>query len=253
MRPVDAGLQLDRRQLRLGVGLQQQIDILRGQRCAGGVAAEVDARRLVPAASEEREALVAKDAHGVRAHRAAHDLRAVYTLEREEVSAHVVEHLDGVAVDRVYLVAQFEQRDHWVGIDLRRSVLERVDGKRVAEFGDHQKLAVRGHEVAIDPHDIKHRAEVGVGDLRQRRAVPVVQAPAAGDGQTVKGVVEGDVLARWPAHITQHRDSAASRHADQLRAHHPVAHATPVDAATVGTVFGAGEHYDAIVRAQVLL
>ena len=231
MRAVVAGLQLHAGQLRLGVGRQQFVDLLRGDLGRGGVGPEVDARLLVAPAAKERDLLI-EDAGRKGADAALLDLRAVDALERKSSVADVVEHLDGVAVDRIDLVAQLDQSHHGIGVGLAGAVLQRVDGERVVEVRDHQKLTVGGHPVAIHPAHIDHDAEVGVGVLRERAAVPKPQFASRRDAQQVEGVVERD-LPPVVAHIPQHRYCPVSGHRDELGAHHAIADVVPVDAAAV--------------------
>ena len=169
---VVARLELDARKLRLGVVEQKIVDLLRRDLGGGRIHAEIDAWRFIPPAAEKRDRLDV-DAAGVRPDDAFLDLRAFDALEREELAPDVLEHLDGVAVERVDLVAQLQKRHHGVGVDLGAAILQRVDGGGVSQLSDDQAGAVCRHEIAVDPRDIKHNAEVGVGDLRQRRTVPV--------------------------------------------------------------------------------
>ncbi|OBQ32555.1 MAG: hypothetical protein AN487_22145, partial [Anabaena sp. CRKS33] len=252
VRSVEAGLQFHTGKLRLGVGLQQQIHVLRGQRHTAGVGPEEDAGWLVAPATEERNALISEGAACVCADGAAHDLSAVDALEREETAADVVEHLDGVPVQRIDLVARLEQRNHGIRVDLAGAVLERVHLRRIGQFHDHKEPTVSGHEVAVYPHDIEHRAEIGIGDLDETEGGrPVVQPATGCDGQAVERVVERDIAR--PAHIAQHGNGACAADGDEACAHDPVAHTLPFNTTTVRPGRSGGERHDAISRAQVLL
>jgi hypothetical protein len=159
--------------------------------------------------------------------------------------------LDGVPVQRIDLVAHLQQGLHRVRVDLTAAVLERIHRERVGQVRDHQKLAVRGHPVAVHPHDIQHDAEIRVGVLRQRRGhgVPEEQVAIAGNPQQVERVVQRHLLA-VVAHVAQHRHRARAADGHQLGAHHPVTHAVPVDAAPIRTRARAVAH-DAVCRPQV--
>ena len=173
---------------------------------------------------------------------------AVDALKRKEVAAHVVKHLDGVAVQCVDLVAQLEKRHHRVRVNFGRSVLQRVDLGRVSQFSDNQAGAIGGHEVSIHPHHIKHDAKVWIGHLREC-AVPVVQPTTRRDGQAVKAVVERHQRVGWTSNIAKHSHSSAVGHGHQLGAHDAVADAIPVDAATIHPRAGTVGH-QAIGRTQ---
>ena len=116
--------------MRLGVGQQQLVDLLGADLLGGGRCAHVDAWGFIAATAQKGDALDV-DAAGKGADHALLDLSAINALEREQVAADVVEHLDGVAVQCIDLVAQLEQRHHGVGIDLAGAVLQRVDLGRV--------------------------------------------------------------------------------------------------------------------------
>jgi hypothetical protein len=124
------------------------------------VGPDVDRDALVHAAAHEGDVL-AEDAAGVRAERAFLHLRASDALERKARRSGVVEHLNRVPVQGIDLIAQLEQRLDRIGVGFRRSILERIDSERVVQFCDDKKLAVSGHEVAIDPHHRQSRAEIG--------------------------------------------------------------------------------------------
>ena len=209
------------------------VDFLRGDLLRVGVGADVNPRRLIEAGAQKRHSLCEHTA-GVRAGRAFLDLGAVNALERKEIPAHVVEHLDGVLVQRVNLIAHFQQRHHGVGVHLAAAVLQRVHQQRVRQVGDDQELAVRRHPVAIDPDDINHRTQVRVGVLRQcaGNRIPEEQVAVGGDAQQVKAVVQRRALA-VVSHIAQHRDRARSADRHELAAHHAVQDAVPVDPAPV--------------------
>ena len=246
---VVARLELHARKLRLSVVEQKIVDLLRRDLGGACVDAEIDARRFIAPAAEKSDRL---DVHaaGVRADNALLDLRAFDALKREELAPDVFENLDRVAVERVDLVSQLQKRHHGVGVDLGAAILQRVDGGGIGQLGDDQAGAVRRHEIAVDPRDIKNNAEVGVGDLRQRRAVPVEKIIVARDRQAVEGVVERHEVRA--AHVAEHRHGAIRCDQAELRAHNAVTAALPVDRATVDARPGAVLH-NAIRRAQKAL
>ena len=191
------------------------------------------------------------DAAGVRADAALHDLRAFDALEREARAADVVEDLDRVAVQNADLVAHLQQRDDGIGVSFARSVLQRVDGERVVELGHDEELAVGREEVPVDPDEVDDRSEVGIDVLHERRAVRVVEVPAARDRKLVERVVERH---RLPvvADVADRRHRAERVDAHEERTHHAVERAVPVDAAARDA--GAGSRRDeSVAGAKVRL
>ena len=196
------------------------------------VVADIDAWGFIPATAQEGNA-VDVDAAGLCADHAFLELSAVNACKGEQLAAYVVEHLDGVAVESVDLITELEQGDDWIWVHLGAAVFQGVDDKRVCQFGDDQKLAVGGHEVAVHPHNVQHCAEVWVCHLREGCSTPVVQTPTAGNGQQIKAVVERHFCVDWPTDVAKHGHRAVAGHGHELGAHDSVADTVPVDAATV--------------------
>ena len=234
---VVACFELDLGELRLGVVQQQVVDLLRADLCGGGVGPDVDARRLVAPTAKEGNGFE-EDAGRMGADAPFLNLRTFDGGEREEAAAHVVEHLDGVAVDRVDLVAQAQHRIDWVRVALRCVVGERQRGERVEDVGDEQELPVRRHPVALDPAGVNDPAECGVARQGAGCRVPVPQRVVRHDAKQVEAVVHHDELVVCTTDIPEHRDDVVRGDADELAAHHPVVDAVPVDPAAIRTRAG---------------
>ena len=88
----------------------------------------------------------------MRTNRATLHLRALVPLEWKTGSTNVIEYLDGVPIDGVRFVAQLEQGNHWIRVNLAGPIFQRVNLCRVVQFRDNQRRSVRGHELAITPN-----------------------------------------------------------------------------------------------------
>ena len=103
--------------MRLGVLQQQVVDLLSAGLLGGCRCANVYAWCLVAATAQECNGLD-EDTTSLRSYNALLNLSAFDACEGEKFAAHVVEYLDGVAVESIDLVAQFEQSNYRVRIGL---------------------------------------------------------------------------------------------------------------------------------------
>ena len=115
VRPVVARFEPHACELRLGVGRENLVDLLRRNLARHRVRADVDAGGLVSAAAEEGDLLLVRAARE-GADAALHDLRPLDALEWEADAAHVVEELNRVPVNRSDLVSRLHERDDRVRV-----------------------------------------------------------------------------------------------------------------------------------------
>jgi hypothetical protein len=167
----------------------------------------------------------------VRTKRALHDLRALNPLEREPGRANVVKNLGRVPVDDVSLIPYLHQRLQRIGVGFRRTILQRVNGKRVGQLGDDDKFVVDEHEVAVDPDAVFDLAQIGIGDLGQGCAVIEPRIRLGHDCQLVEAVRHRYAVRAGDG--AYRGNCAILCHGYEIRAHHPVYLTLPEDAAPV--------------------
>ncbi len=95
------------------------------------------------------------------------NLRALDALKREKITADVIEYLNGMAVHGIDLATNLQQAFHWVRVCFRAAVFQRVYRKRIIQFSDYQRRAIRGHEIAINPDHIENNPKIWIGHLRE--------------------------------------------------------------------------------------
>ena len=109
--------QLDLDQLRFGVLQQQIVDFLGADFLSGGCCGNVDAWSFIAATAQKGNALKV-DAASMCAKHSLLDLCAINACKWKQSTAYIVEHLHGIAVERIDLVAQLDERHHWVWVNL---------------------------------------------------------------------------------------------------------------------------------------
>ena len=238
----DPRLDQDLRKCRQGILFQDLVDLSGRDLLCACVCRQVHTRSLALAISDHSDSLHKLTA-GMSPNRTLLDLRPVHAVKREERPAHVVEHLNGVGVDRVDLVSELDQRDHRIGIDLRRPVLQRIDIERIGQLGDDQKLPVGGHEVTIDPDDIEDDSKIGIGHLGECRScrVPIVEPATRGNSKKFKRIGKRDQAAAADVPEDSHHPSRGNSH--QLRPHDPVTDPVPLDPTAVHAWASADLHH----------
>ena len=245
--PAHTGFKERRGQLGFGIGLKDKVNVHRADLGGLSVRGEPYCGGLVTPRTQHGNR-IEEQARGMWAKRALHDLRALDPLEREPGRANVVKNLGRVPVDDVSLIPYFHQRLQRIGVGFRRTILQRVNGKRVGQLGDDDKFVVNEHKVAVDPDAVFDAAKVRVGDLRERRAVIEIRIRLGDDAQLVERVRHRDTGGAGDG--ANRGDGAILCHGYELRAHHPVYLTLPEDAAAVDA-WACAVLDNAICRSQI--
>ena len=151
-------------QFPFGVFHQDQVNLVRADFLRRPVDSDIDRDLFVPSAADEREAFL-EHAHTIAPQGALFYLSPLDTGKGEQIPAHVIKRLNGMAVQGIDLIKDFPQRKDRIGVGFRRPILERINRHGVVQFGDDKKLPVRRHPIPANPNKVIHHTQIRVGDL----------------------------------------------------------------------------------------